>query len=253
MILLLGGTSDAPPIARRLAEAGYRVLVSQATSTPVKMPPHPLLESRQGALSEEELAAILDQRAVRAVVDAAHPYAATIHVLARRTADARGVPYFRFERPPAIPPDAPGVLFADDHPSAARLAFSFGQGVLLTIGTRHLASYVDQWRQTGVPLFARVLDAPESLAECRRLGLGEDRILQGRGPFGIEENRRQIHTHAIGVLVTKDSGLAGGAAEKLAAARAEGSRVVCVRRPETPTEGAFSDIDALLAAVRKAF
>ncbi len=35
MILLLGGTSDAAPLARQLAQAGYRVLVSQATDTPL--------------------------------------------------------------------------------------------------------------------------------------------------------------------------------------------------------------------------
>ncbi len=84
---------------------------------------------------------------------------------------------------------------------------------------------------------------------CRLSGVAEEWIVTGRGPFSVEENRRQIRAFDIGTLVTKDSGPAGGVPEKLAAARAEGCRVVVVRRP-ADDPAAFSEIEALILAVR---
>ena len=52
------------------------------------------------------------------------------------------------------------------------------------------------------------------------------------------------------MLVTKDSGPAGGTAEKLEAARAEGGQVIVVERPrcDDANEGrtSFTDINALV-------
>jgi precorrin-6A/cobalt-precorrin-6A reductase len=73
--------------------------------------------------------------------------------------------------------------------------------------------------------------------------------LAGRGPFSVEENRRHIRQFHVGVLVTKDRGRPGGTTEKLAAARAEGCRVIVVERPAQEKEHVFGDIDALLQAL----
>ena len=49
--------------------------------------------------------------------------------------------------------------------------------------------------------------------------------------------------------MTKDSGVAGGVAEKLEAARAENCAVVVVARPAIGDHECFADVDALLAAL----
>ena len=82
--------------------------------------------------------------------------------------------------------------------------------------------------------------------------MAEECIVAGRGPFSLEENRRQIRAFGIGTLVTKDSGRAGGVREKLAAARAEGCRVVVLRRPPAEPAAAFAEVEALIRAVRAA-
>jgi precorrin-6x reductase len=76
-----------------------------------------------------------------------------------------------------------------------------------------------------------------------------ENVLAGRGPFSVEENRRHIRRFHAGVLVTKDSGWPGGTAEKLAAARAEGCRVIVVERPAQEEKHVFGHIDALLKAL----
>ena len=71
----------------------------------------------------------------------------------------------------------------------------------------------------------------------------------GRGPFSVKENRRQIRAFGIGVMVTKDSGRAGGTPEKLDAARLENCQVIVVHRPEWTGDNLFSDLEPLLEAI----
>ena len=143
------------------------------------------------------------------------------------------------------------VRFAAGHAEAAATAFALGRPVLLTTGSRNLAPYAGEARRTGVPLAVRVLDAPESLAACRAAGIPEERIIAGRGPFSLEENRAAIRRFGIGVIVTKESGLAGGLDAKLAAAIRENCAVVVIRRPALPAGVlAFDRPTALIAALQ---
>ncbi len=286
MILLIGGTSETAPLAFGLAEAGYDLLVSQATEAPLAIGEHPRISRRAGSLDEEGLTALGKEKGIRAIVDAAHPYAAAAHAAAHNAASRLGIPCLVFRRPEALPAesglpsDAPPanstesafdkdylvsagedhagntgggagdaripVLFAADHPEAAELAFALGRPVLLTTGSRNLGPYAEAARRTGVPLAVRVLDAPESLAACREAGIPEERIIAGRGPFSLEENLAAVLRFGIGVIVTKESGKAGGLDAKLAAARRANCAVVVIRRPKPPAGGPVFDSPAAL-------
>jgi len=246
MILLLGGTSDTGPIAERLATAGYRVLASKATGVSLSVGDHPNIECRTGPLDETSLVDLIDRRAIVAIVDATHPYAAAIREMAWQVAQQKGIAYASFMRPAVIDPATPGVTWAADHAAAARAAFAQRRPVLLTTGARNLAPYARQARETGAALVVRVLDRPESWDACRREGILPKNVLAGRGPFSVEENRQHIRAFGIGVLVTKDSGTAGGTLEKLQAAEAERCHVVVVRRPMLTTGENFADIDAIV-------
>ena len=136
--------------------------------------------------------------------------------------------------------------------AAAQAAFAYGKPVLLTTGVRNLAPYAAAARRTGLPLVVRVLERPASRAACRQAGIPDERVLTGRGPFSVEENCRQIRDFGIGVLVTKDSGRAGGVLEKLQAARDEHCRIVVLHRPDAAGPDAVSSVSELLQAVRKA-
>ena len=271
MILLIGGTSETAPLAAVLAAAGYAVLVSTATETPLAIGDHPRIARRSGRLDAEKMAALIAEKGIRAIVDAAHPYAVEAHRTAREAAARLAIPCLLFCRPAlltpaAVPPEggpsASGppagrglpeitVAFAADHAAAAALAFADRRPVLLTTGSRNLAPYADAARKTGIPLWVRVLDAPESLTACREAGIPAERIIAGRGPFSVEENLALIGRCGIGVLVSKESGRAGGLDAKLAAARLSGCRIVVIGRPSLlPSLPVFSDPADLVAALK---
>lgn len=250
MILLLGGTRETARVADALAEAGYQVLVSTATSVPLCVGSHLRIAHRQGRLGELDMAALVREWRIRAIVDVTHPYASEVRSTAARVAEQSAIPYLTYLRPGAVD-RAEGTRLAASHAEAARLACEAGKPVLLTIGSTHVAPYAAAARRSRISLVVRVLGEPTAVAACREAGIPEACIITGRGPFSTEETRALIRRFDIGVLVTKDSGEAGGVREKLAAARLEGCAVVVVERPAPAVTDACGSLEELLRRVQE--
>jgi len=246
MILLMGGTSETSPIAVSLARAGYRVLVSCATQIKLDTGSHPNITLRRGMLDANEICSLVKAQGIALIIDAAHPYATGAHAAAREAARLAAIPYLAYVRPADAAYTGAGIIYAADHHEAAKAAFAANKPVLLTTGSRNLAPYAREAKRTSIPLIVRVLPEKSSLEACRAAGIPEDRIIAARGPFSLEENRDAIRRFAVGVVVTKDSGQAGGGRDKMEAARREGCTVVVVQRPAVPSAPSFSDPSLLL-------
>jgi precorrin-6A/cobalt-precorrin-6A reductase len=249
-ILLLGGTSETAPMALKLATAGYRVLVSTATDESLQIGEHPEIWRRHGRLNLTQMIALVEEKKIFALVDATHPYASEVHQTARKVAEQSGRPYLRYQRQGMLTSHQ-GWVIANNHNEAAQIACKSGTPVLLTTGSRHLEPYVAESTRRQIPLFARVLDHPESISACDAVGLKKSGLIFGRGPFSIEQNRAVIRQHQIGVIVTKDSGKAGGVEEKWRAAEREGCVFVVVQRPEETQEQCFLAMDDLVTALQQ--
>lgn len=249
-ILLLGGTSETAPLAIKLVDAGYQVLVSTATDEPLQIGERPFIHRRSGRLNHEQMVALVEEQQIMSLVDATHPYASEVQQTARRVAKQTGRSYLRYHRR-GVQSKHPDWLIANNHAEAARMACRIGTSVLLTTGSRHLAPYVEEAARRKVPLFARVLDHPESVCACEDAGLNERARIFGRGPFSIEQNRALIRQYEIGVIVTKDSGKAGGVEEKWRAAKREGCLFVVVQRPKETQEQCFESMDGLVTDLQQ--
>lgn len=250
MILLLGGCAESPQLARMLVECGYSVLFSKMTNLPLSGEGGTGVTVRTGPLDLAGMAALIRDQKIQAVVDATHPYAAQASQTAREASRICGIPCFRFAR--GVTEGLEDALRVRTHAEAAKRAFSFGEPVLLTVGTRHIEVYADEWRHSRTPAFVRVLPVPESIEACRMAGFPEANILAAKGPFSVEANRATIQRYGIRVLVTKDGGAAGGMPEKREAARLENCRVVLIERPFSPDAGYVSMRDLVQALLAQA-
>ena len=246
MILLLGGTSETAPLAAGMVKAGFAVLVSTATDIPLELDDHPQLRRRSGPLDAPGLEALIRDSAIRVLVDATHPYATAIRVLAATTARRLSIPYLTFVRPGITSGNTPEITFAADHDEAARLACAGGKPVLLTTGSRNLRPYAEEAKRTGAPLIVRVLPHPDSLAACRAAGIPAEAVIAAKGPFSVQENINAIRKFGVGVLVTKDSGDAGGVPAKIAAAKREKCRVIVIERPLSGDGLMFQSVEKLI-------
>lgn len=199
----------------------------------------------------EGLVAYLRDHDVTLVIDATHPFAATMTANAAEACRLTGVPLVRLSRPGwADHPLAKTWHWVRDHAEAAAAADEMdARTVLLTVGKQHAADYAERLAERHV--VARMTEPPSvSLPAAWEL-------LLARGPFRLDDELALFHRLGIEALVTKDSGGEQTAA-KLKAAATVGAAVIMIGRPAAPagvaTVATVSDVlDGLLTPHGSAF
>ena len=243
-LLIFGGTTEGRVLARRLAEAGAQVTVSVATPMGAEelagIPNLTVLTGRRDAAAMQAHLQEFDL-----CIDATHPYAAEASANIRTACTAAGVPLRRAARPASAITDA--AFAADTTADAAAYLAGTEGNILLTTGAKELPAFaaLDKTR-----LFARVLPTHAALDACAAAGIPARNIIAMQGPFTQALNEALLKQYEARWFVTKDGGAPGGFAEKAAAARAAGARLVVIRRPEEETDGL--SYEQALDACRKA-
>ena len=221
-ILILGGTGEARELAAELAAAGADVTSSLAGR--VSQPRLPDGQVRIGGFGGAEgLAAFLRAEGITHLVDATHPFAATITANAALAAVDAGVPRLVLRRP-GWEVDPSWERVAGIREAAEAVARWPGESVFLTTGRRDLGAFAadDSHRY-----LVRTVDPPEGAVPPRMT------LVLDRGPYTVESESALMREHRIGLLVTKNSGGPMTAA-KLTASRDLGVQVIMVRRPPLP-------------------
>ena len=221
-VLVLGGTTEGRALAAACAStSGIEVISSLAGRTSAPLLPAGVVRIG-GFGGVDGLAAYLREQGIAAVVDATHPFAATMTAHAVAASARAGVPLLVLRRPgwTEQPGDAwhrvPGL--ADAAASVAGL----GERVFLTTGRQSIGAFADVdacW------FLSRSVEPPVPPLPKRI------EVLLDRGPFTPAGERSLLARHRIDVLVSKDS---GGSTAKLDAARERGLPVVLVDRPPLP-------------------
>ncbi|QXT63982.1 cobalt-precorrin-6A reductase [Tessaracoccus palaemonis] len=225
MILILGGTVEGRLLADALAGLGAPHLLSLAGRTASAPAAGPVRVGGFGGV--DGLTDFLRGNDVTVVVDATHPFAATMSRNAADACRAAGVPLIRVERPGwASHEGAAAWTWVDDHPAAAAAVLGLGaRRPLLTVGRLHTLDYSPAL--DALPVLARVTEPPDDDLPAAW------RLLVSRGPFTPAGEALLFAREGIDCLVTKDSG-GGSTAPKLDAAREAGAAVVIVRRAPGP-------------------
>lgn len=225
VILILGGTREGRELGQALDRLGVAHVVSLAGRTTDPLAPRSVRVGGFGG--PEGLAEYLAEHQVTTVVDATHPFAATMTENAAAACGELGVRLIRVDRPGwQDHPDADAWHWVTDHGEAAATVASLGERrVLLTVGRQHSLAYAPVLGRHAV--VARAAEPPDGPLPAPW------RLVLARGPFGLDDERRLFAEHGIDCLVTKDAG--GSATEaKLTVAREVGAAVVIIRRPPLP-------------------
>ncbi|WP_082772261.1 cobalt-precorrin-6A reductase [Actinoplanes sp. TFC3] len=245
-ILLLGGTTEARALADRVAgegpaaraglarealdggafadgDSGRGVEVVSSLAGRTSAPLLPRGEVRIGGFGGVDgLKRYLHEQRIDALVDATHPFAATMTSHAVAAAEATGLPLLILRRPGWTAQTGDVWHRVESVPAAAALVPSIGERVFLTTGRQSIAAFAELdtcW------FLSRSVEAPAPPVPPRL------EILLDRGPFTIDGERDLLRRHRVDVLVTKNS---GGDTAKLDAARAEAVPVILVDRPPLP-------------------
>lgn len=220
MILVLGGTAEARDLASRTE-------VMSSLAGRVSNPRLPEGEVRIGGFGGVDgLVKYIAENGVTAVVDATHPFAATMSVNAAEACSRATVPLLRLSRPGwGELPQSRRWHWVDTHEEAAELAGTLGGRTFLSTGRQTLHVFAAVLTN----VVARVVEPAVDDATLPEGWL----VVLDRGPYTLENELALFTEHAIDVLVTKDSG-GDYTRPKLDAADRLGIEVVVVRRPPAP-------------------
>lgn len=238
-VLILGGTGEAFALAQRLAGMPeISVITSLAGRT--RDPTRPAGEVRIGGFGGAEgLSVYLKDNAIGLLINATHPFAATMSGNALAAHQESGVPLLRLLRPAWRKEPHDTWIKAPSIKGAAAICRWLGKRVLLSVGSQEVAAFANLPR---AHFFVRMVDPPET-----PLPLVSGEAVVAKGPFTLLDERRLLLERDIDLIVTKNSG--GDATfAKLAAARELSIPVVMVDRPEIALHPGCETVDGVAAA-----
>lgn len=228
-VLLLGGTTEASALARLLASEGIATTLSYAGRTEApRAQPVPVRVGGFGGTPG--LADYLREHRVTHLVDATHPFAATMSAHAVDAARLAGVAHVALTRPAWEPMTGDCWTRVADIDGAVAALAGPARRVMLALGRMHVEAFAVQPQHH---YLLRFVDSPE-----RPPALPRHRLIVDRGPFTVTGDNRLMQDHAIDLVVCKNAG-GNGADAKLIAARNLGLPVLMIDRPAVPERAEF--------------
>ncbi|SFU34418.1 precorrin-6Y C5,15-methyltransferase (decarboxylating) subunit CbiT [Butyrivibrio sp. INlla21] len=249
-ILIFGGTTEGRELASALLRADVSHVVSVATDYGKEIEnscgEDNVIVGRKDA---NEMAKLISDEGFTVCVDATHPFATLVSGEIKKACERTGAEYLRLLRDTGARAASQGSgekaegLFRDavdeasfmvcDSVDAAADELEKTEGnILLLTGSKDLKSIVSRISDVS-RVYARVLPYLESITKCEEAGLKGKQIIAMQGPFSKDMNIALIKEIGASVILTKESGAAGGLDEKLFAAKECGIKAVMIKSPES--------------------
>ncbi|ORV61695.1 cobalt-precorrin-6A reductase [Mycobacterium europaeum] len=219
-VLLLGGTAEGRALAKTLHP---HVDIVSSLAGRVPDPALPVGPVRIGGFGGVEgLQRWLLEEGIDAVIDATHPFAATMTAHAAQACAELRIPHLVLARPAWEPGDA--IVVESDTQAAETVAKEGFSRVFLTTGRSGTRAFAG----SGAWFLIRAVTEPDPASLPHR-----HQLLLSRGPYHYDGEVAVLREHRIDALVTKNSG-GNMTRAKVDAAAALSIPVVMVARPPLP-------------------
>lgn len=232
-ICIFAGTTEGRRLAEFLSVQPVSVTACVATEYgETLLPDAENLRVLAGRMPIGDIKEMLEKTPFDLVIDATHPYAASITESISSACLATGTEYLRLLREASCLKGVlgGGIVYVDDAEQAVGFLNTVEGNIFLTTGSKEISKY-SKLNGFGERVYARVLPAEASLKACLDAGLGPSHIIAMQGPFSEEMNAAMLKAVSALWLVTKDGGAAGGFGAKISAAEKAGVRTVVIGRP----------------------
>ena len=224
-VLIFGGTTEGRLLAEFCRENDIPCEVSVATDYGASLLPQGV-RVHTGRLDSAQMREFILSCGFTLAVDATHPYAkeATENILS--ACKAADIPCLRLLRDTS---EVSGTA-AESMEQLTEILSRRGGNILCTLGSKALPELtaVTGFRER---MWVRVLPTEGIKEYCEGLGFDGSHVICAKGPFSVGENMRDLALSRAEILVTKESGAAGGYPEKAEAARRFGAELITLVRP----------------------
>ena len=218
MILVFGGTTEGRKAVEVLEEGGSAYYYSTKTGEQDVLLHHG--QRIDGALDAKAMRQFCHEHQIHLIIDAAHPFAVTLHQTISETATDLQLPVIRYER--IYPPRESDITWIDDYSQVPTDIHT----LLATTGVQSI-SKLKYLEEKGIKVIYRILDRESSKTLAKEQGARDEQLC-------FYDDPKDIPVHADAILL-KESGISGGFVEKIAVARQKGMRIIALKRPPLST------------------
>ena len=245
-ILVVGGTVDSVEFVKKADPDFFLVVTVFSEQGENILPQREKMKVCRGALDRAGFIALLAEEKIDDVVDLSHPFAVEVSANIKAAAKKLDLPYYRFERDSFT--ETGNCIEYADFEAAAKGLTAFPGNILLTIGSRHLDPFLSDPRLKD-RCYMRVLASSKVLKELEEKNVDPGHVFAMKGVASVALNIALAKEIGAVVIVSKDSGLAGGLAQKAEACEKLGIPLIIVGRPSS--EGtSFHDMASILNKIR---
>lgn len=202
------------------------------------------LQILQKRLNTQEMVELMERVRPALIIDATHPYALEVSASIREACRLSQRTLIRVLR------ESEELADAREFDTVEQLCAALNENdelVFSTLGVKEAAA-LSQVRDYGKRIWLRVLPFKDSLEACLDAGFPAKHLICMQGPFGEDLNVAMFQHTGAKILLTKDSGSAGGFPEKIAAARRCGMKIYIWKRPLQEEGLSLEQIERLLEA-----
>ena len=248
MILVLGGTSDSIEISQLLNERKIDYIVSVTTSYGKDLAKKYANKIILKKLTIEDMVNYIKENNITKIIDATHPYAIEVSTNAIEASQITDINYIRFERESLIKKiNYKNKYIVNDIEEACEIANKIGQNIFIGTGSKNLYLYKEKIKNKN--LIPRVLPTSEVLISCEEIGFNADNIIAMKGPFTVEMNKSTFKQYNIDLVITKESGVAGGFLEKIKACESLNIPVIIIKRKEMNYPNTVGKLEDLMKLI----
>lgn len=245
MVLVLGGTSDSLEICIELNKIfNLKYTLSVTTEYGRDLALGYAKNIILGKLTKDDMNKFIRENKVKQIIDATHPYAIEVSKNAIECSKESNVEYVRYERKSLIDSIThQNVHIVDTIEEACEIANKKGNNIFIGTGSKSLDKYVKLIKNKNI--IVRVLPTSDVIKNCENLGLNVDNIIAMKGPFSKTINMEMYKQYKIDLVITKESGVAGGFLEKVEAADILDIPVVIIKRETIDYPKVINDVKGI--------
>ncbi len=246
MILVLGGTSDSLEICDIInKKSNENYILSVTTSYGEDLAKKYAKEVIVGKLSKEDMVDFINKKNISKIIDATHPYAIEVSKNAIECYKELDIDYLRYERKSLIEDISyENKYIVSNIEEACKIAREKGENIFVGTGSKNLPQIVEQIPDRN--LIVRVLPTSEVILNCENLGLNADNIIAMKGPFSQSINEEFYKHYDIDIVITKESGIAGGFLEKVDACQTLDIPIIIIKREGLNYPNVINEIDKII-------
>lgn len=240
MIWIIGGTSESRKLIKKL-DNHCDYVVSIATEGG-----RGFFETKNlfvGRMTKDEMIDFAREKKITTLVDLSHPYAKIVSKNAKEAAKKLNIEYIRYARKKTDFYNK--GIYLNSYEEAYEYLKNIEGTVFFTTGSKNIADFE---RVRGENRFIyRILPTSESIGLAEKENIHIRDLVAMLGPFSKELNKEMFKGFSVDYCVLKDSGEAGGTAEKIEACIELNIGPIIIGREE---EIGYSSLDKILERIK---